>query len=53
MSFHLAENDDLIGVYDSGKPVGDEHRRPILHHLLHGSQDVLQEQEFNSVTELP
>lgn len=52
-AFHLAENDDLICIYDGGKPVGDEHRRPLFHHLLHGSQDVLQEHKFNSVTEVP
>lgn len=51
MSLYLAENDDLIGVYDGGQPVGDEHRRPLFHHLLHRSQDVLQQHKFDSITD--
>lgn len=51
MSLYLAENDDLIGVYNGGQPVGDEHRRPLFHHLLHRSQDVLQQHKFTSITD--
>lgn len=39
--FYLLQHNDLVGIHDCGQPVGDEHRRPFLDHLPHGTQDVL------------
>ncbi len=40
-SSYLTEHYNLVCVDNCGKPVGDEHWRPVLHHVLHWTQDVL------------
>lgn len=42
MGSYLTEHYNLICIYDCGKPMSDEQRRPVLYHLPHRTQDDLE-----------
>lgn len=50
---YLIENNNLIGIHNGGQSVSDEDRRPVPHHLLHGTENVLEKTQSTEVRTVP